>query len=47
MPAYCRDVQHASDAVVVDDLVIRYGSITAVDSISFSLQVGSVTALLG
>ena len=47
MPAYCRDVQHASDAVVVDDLVIRYGSTTAVDSISFSLQVGSVTALLG
>ena len=47
MPAYCRDVLHASDAVVVDDLVIRYGSTTAVDSISFSLQVGSVTALLG
>ena len=47
MPAYCRDVQHASDAVVVDDLVIQYGSTTAVDRISFSLQFGSVTALLG
>ena len=47
VPAYCRDVQHASDAVVVDDLVIQYGSTTAVDRISFSLQFGSVTALLG
>lgn len=47
VPAYCRDVQHASDAVIVDDLVIQYGSTTAVDHISLSLKFGSVTALLG
>lgn len=47
MPAYCRDVQHASQAIIVEELVVRYGSVTAVDHVSFSLDYGSVTALLG
>ena len=47
MPAYCRDVQRASQAIVVEELVVRYGSVTAVDHVSFSLDYGSVTALLG
>lgn len=46
MPAYCRDVQHPR-AVVIDDLVLRYGSITAVDGVSLTLDFGTVTALLG
>jgi len=40
-------VQHTPRAVVVEDLVIRYGSVTAVDHVSLSLDYGSVTALLG
>ncbi|NDC45252.1 MAG: ATP-binding cassette domain-containing protein, partial [Actinobacteria bacterium] len=40
-------MQHTPRAVVVEDLVIRYGSVTAVDHVSLSLDYGSVTALLG
>jgi len=40
-------VQHASQAIIVEELVVRYGSVTAVDHVSFSLDYGSVTALLG
>lgn len=47
MTAYCRDVQQTAEAVIVDDLVIRYGSVLAVDHVSISLEYGSVTALLG
>jgi ABC-2 type transport system ATP-binding protein len=34
-------------AVVVSDLVVRYGSVTAVDRISFTADAGEVVALLG
>jgi len=34
-------------ALVVDQLVVRYGSRTAVDGVSFSAEAGSVLALLG
>lgn len=34
-------------AVVVSDLVVRYGSVTAVDHVSFDADVGEVVALLG
>ena len=34
-------------AVEVSSLVVRYGSVTAVDGVSFSAQAGSVHALLG
>lgn len=35
------------DAVVVDNLVVRYGALTAVDHVSFTAGSGEVTALLG
>lgn len=34
-------------AVVVEDLVIRYGSVTAVDGVSFTARAGQVTTVLG
>ena len=34
-------------AVVVDDLTVRFGDVTAVDGLSFSADAGAVTALLG
>jgi ABC-2 type transport system ATP-binding protein len=34
-------------AVDVDDLVVRYGGLTAVDRVSFHVDRGSVLALLG
>ncbi len=34
-------------AVVVEDLVIRYGDLTAVDGVSFGAQAGQVTVVLG
>ncbi len=37
----------AASAVVVRDLVKRFGSVTAVDGVSFSVAESSVTALLG
>ena len=37
----------ATPAIVVDRLVKRYKTVTAVDGISFSLEAGSCTALLG
>ena len=40
-------MQQTAEAVIVDDLVIRYGSVLAVDHVSISLEYGSVTALLG
>ena len=46
MSAYCRDVQHPR-AVVTEDVVVRYGSVTAVDGASLVLDFGTVTALLG
>ena len=36
-----------SEAVVVQDLVVRYGDFTAVDGISFIARAGQVTAVLG
>jgi len=36
-----------SPAVVVDDLVMTYGGVLAVDRLSFAVPVGSVTAVLG
>jgi ABC-2 type transport system ATP-binding protein len=36
-----------SVAVVVEDLVIRYGALTAVDGVSFTAQAGEVTVVLG
>lgn len=33
--------------LVLDDLVVRYGAITAVDGVSFSVQSGEVFAILG
>jgi ABC-2 type transport system ATP-binding protein len=47
VPAYCRGVQDASQAVVVTDLKLRYGSVVAIDDVSFGVDFGSVTALLG
>jgi ABC-2 type transport system ATP-binding protein len=38
--------QH-SNALEVQDLVIRYGDVTAVDAVSFSAAFGEVTAVLG
>ena len=37
----------ASDPVVVEQLVVRYGDLTAVDDVSFSAAAGQVTAVLG
>src|SRR4029453_7952722 len=34
-------------AIDVDELVVRYGSLTAVDHVSFSVAPGQVLALLG
>ena len=34
-------------AVVVEDLTVRFGDVTAVDGLSFSADAGAVTALLG
>ena len=34
-------------AVAVEDLVIRYGSVTAVDGVSFTAAAGAVTTVLG
>jgi ABC-2 type transport system ATP-binding protein len=34
-------------AIVVDDLVKRFGTVTAVDGVSFTVAAGSTTALLG
>ena len=45
--AYCRDVPSSPEAVVVDGVTLRYGSVTALDDVSFSLASGTVTALLG
>jgi ABC-2 type transport system ATP-binding protein len=36
-----------SAAVVVEDLVIRYGELTAVDGVTFSAEAGRVTVVLG
>lgn len=36
-----------SAAVVVEDLVVRYGDFTAVDGVSFTAEPGQVTAVLG
>jgi ABC-2 type transport system ATP-binding protein len=36
-----------SDAVVVEDLVVSYGSVRAVDGLSFTVPTGQVTAVLG
>ncbi|MEI2699880.1 MAG: ABC transporter ATP-binding protein [Microthrixaceae bacterium] len=38
---------HADPAVVVEDLVIRYGDVTAVDGISLRALAGEVTVVLG
>lgn len=37
----------AADPVVVDDLVVRYGDLVAVDRVSFTAAAGAVTAVLG
>lgn len=37
----------ADPAVVVDDLVIRYGDVTAVDKVSMQARAGEVTVVLG
>lgn len=34
-------------ALVVDDLMVRYGDVTAVDGLSFTADAGAVTAILG
>lgn len=34
-------------ALVVDDLTVRYGDVTAVDGLSFTADAGAVTAILG
>jgi ABC-2 type transport system ATP-binding protein len=34
-------------AVVVEDLVVRYGALTAVDGVSFDAHAGQITAVLG
>jgi ABC-2 type transport system ATP-binding protein len=34
-------------SVVVEDLVVRYGDITAVDGVSFRADAGQVTVVLG
>ena len=47
LDAYCRDVLNSPGAVVVDAVSLRYGSMTAVDDVSFALESGTVTALLG
>ncbi|MGK2928690.1 MAG: ABC transporter ATP-binding protein [Acidimicrobiales bacterium] len=36
-----------SDSVVVNDLVVRHGTLTAVDGVSFTASAGEVLALLG
>lgn len=36
-----------SPAVLVDNLCVRYGDLTAVDGVSFTAEAGSVTAVLG
>jgi ABC-2 type transport system ATP-binding protein len=44
-----RRTSNTSDApaVVVEDLVIRYGDLTAVDGVSFTAEAGEVTVVLG
>ena len=47
VPAERYESQHTMTAIVVKDLVKRFGRFTAVDSISFEVAPGQVTALLG
>jgi ABC-2 type transport system ATP-binding protein len=42
-----RDVISPAHAIVVDDLFKRFGTVTAVDGVSFAVAAGSTTALLG
>jgi branched-chain amino acid transport system ATP-binding protein len=35
------------DALVIDELTIRFGGVTALDGVSFSVRPGSLTALIG
>jgi branched-chain amino acid transport system permease protein len=37
----------AKDAVVIDDLVVRYGGVTALDHVSFSVKSGEIFCLIG
>jgi ABC-2 type transport system ATP-binding protein len=46
-PPERRDRADAAPAVEVRDLIVRYGSLLAVDGISFVARAGEVTALLG
>jgi len=46
-PATSRPTLLAVPAVEVESLVVRYGSLTAVDDLSFSAEAGAVTAVLG
>src|SRR5262245_12523815 len=39
--------EHMRPAIRVEDLVKRYGEVVAVDRLSFEVQSGSITALLG
>ncbi|MEQ8438512.1 MAG: branched-chain amino acid ABC transporter permease/ATP-binding protein [Ilumatobacter fluminis] len=41
------DHRVAPKALVVDDLRVRYGAVTAVDKVGFTLEPGSVTGLIG
>ena len=47
MSAAQSDFAARDPAVVVDDLVIRYGAVTAVDQVSWTASAGEVVAVLG
>ncbi|MFM1752896.1 MAG: hypothetical protein RL119_1858, partial [Actinomycetota bacterium] len=40
-------IDRRQPALVVEDLTVRYGSLLAVDHLSFSAHAGEVTAILG
>jgi ABC-2 type transport system ATP-binding protein len=42
-----RNIIASAHAIVVDDLVKRFGTVTALDGVSFAVTSGSTTALLG
>jgi len=37
----------SKDAIVIDDLVVRYGGVTALDHVSFSVKSGEIFCLIG
>jgi ABC-2 type transport system ATP-binding protein len=46
-PRHSKNLITSAPAIVVEDLVKRFGTVTAVDGVSFAVTAGTTTALLG